>query len=58
MKSEEYEEETHHTFQAQKKTREKNKQEEYREKTRREIDEPHRKMCGITNHFNQIKVKL
>jgi len=42
MKSEGYEEETHHTFQAQKKQEKKKKQEEYREKTRRDIDEPHR----------------
>jgi hypothetical protein len=37
MKSERYEEETHDTFQAQKKKQEKKKkQEEYREKTRRD----------------------
>jgi hypothetical protein len=45
MKSEGYEEETHHTFQAQKKTREKKKTRRIQRENKKSIDEPHRKMC-------------
>jgi len=50
MKGEGYEEETHRTFQAQKK--QEKKQEEYREETRRDIDETHPTMCAYSFSSN------